>query len=204
VADGHVPPHVRGHPRRDHGSGVRAPRPPRAAAPVPRAMGRYGVAHYHPEGRRIFEAFANGRERVHRARRRPAARGVPAHGLRPGPWSATVALLRTQTAMPLGDARSELALAQNVVQFGVEEANRRARPSPYRELVPAEGVDLRGSAGGVGRARRHAHRRRASRAAPAVPRAGSTRCRARTPARRRTRRAATTGRSAGASPRAAA
>jgi penicillin amidase len=51
-------------------------------------------------------------------------------------------LLRTQTAMPTGDARSELTLARNVAQYGADEANRRARPDPFRSLVVPRGLEV--------------------------------------------------------------
>jgi len=96
---------------------------------------------YHPEGRRIFEAFAAGVN----AFIEQAGANLPVEfrltGLTPGRWSAELSLLRTQTAVPLGDARAELNLARNVAQFGVEEANRRARPSPHRDLVVPDGFD---------------------------------------------------------------
>ena len=97
---------------------------------------------YHPEGRRILTAFANGVN----AFIAQAGSKLPVEflltGIRPQPWTPEIALLRTQTALPAGDARSELSLAQNVVQLGVQEANRRANPSPFRELVVPQGVDL--------------------------------------------------------------
>lgn len=97
---------------------------------------------YHPEGRRIFQAFAHGVN----AYIALAGDRLPVEftltGLRPGPWSPEASVLRTQTAMPLGDARAELNLARQVAQLGAEEANRRARPSPSRDLIPAPGVDL--------------------------------------------------------------
>lgn len=98
--------------------------------------------HYHPDGRRIFDAFARG---VNAFIAQAGAR-LPVEflltGIRPQPWTADVALLRTQTAMPTGDATAELALARNVVRLGVDSANRAARPSPYRDLVVPSGVDL--------------------------------------------------------------
>ncbi len=97
---------------------------------------------YHPEGRRIFEAFARGVN----AFIAQAGDRLPVEfrltGIRPQPWTAEVALLRTQTAMPIGDAAAELTLARSVVQLGVDSANRAARPSPYRDLVVPPGVDL--------------------------------------------------------------
>lgn len=98
--------------------------------------------HYHPEGRRIFEAFARGVN----AFIADAGDRLPVEfrltGLRPQPWTAEIALLRTQTAMPTGDAIAELRLARDVAQLGVDSANRAARPSPYRDLVVPAGVDL--------------------------------------------------------------
>jgi len=97
---------------------------------------------YHPEGRRIFQAFADGVNAfiAHAGDRLPVEFRLT--GLRPEPWTPEIALLRTQTAMPLGDARSELSLARDVDSMGVREANRNARPSPHRDLVVPRGVDL--------------------------------------------------------------
>ncbi len=97
---------------------------------------------YHPEGRRIFTAFANGVNAfiAHAGDRLPVEFQLT--GIRPQPWTPEIALLRTQTAMPAGDARAELTLAQSVVRLGAAAANRAARPSPYRDLVVPPGVDL--------------------------------------------------------------
>jgi penicillin G amidase len=95
---------------------------------------------YHPEGRRIFEAFARGVNAYIAQGKLPVEYTLT--GLQPLPWSAETSLLRAQTALPLGDARAELSLARNVSRFGVEEANRRANPSPFRVLQAPEGVDL--------------------------------------------------------------
>lgn len=96
---------------------------------------------YHPEGRRIFDAFAAGVN----AYIAQAGDKLPVEfvltGLRPQPWTADIALLRTQTAMPVADARSELTLARHVARVGVERANREARPSPYRDLVLPDSFD---------------------------------------------------------------
>jgi penicillin amidase len=96
---------------------------------------------YHPEGRRIFEAFARGVNAfiAHAGDNLPVEFKLT--GLKPGRWRAETPLLRTQTAMPAGDARSELNLARNVARYGVEEANRRARPDPYRDLLVPRGLD---------------------------------------------------------------
>ncbi len=99
---------------------------------------------YHPAGRQIFQAFADGVNAFIAAA--TASHTLPVEfqltGLTPGRWTPEASVLRTQTAFPLTDAIDELRLAQQVVKYGVAEANRRARPSPYRELVAAPGVDL--------------------------------------------------------------
>jgi penicillin G amidase len=96
---------------------------------------------YHPEGRRIFDAFANGVNAFISSSQARLPVEFRLTGIRPQPWTADVALLRTQTAMPIGDATAELRLAQDVVRLGVDSANRAARPSPYRDLVVPKGVD---------------------------------------------------------------
>jgi penicillin G amidase len=98
---------------------------------------------YHPEGRRILEAFAAGvNAYIDHA---TAAGELPVEyeltGLTPVRWSAETPLLRIATAMPIGDARNELRLAQDVVALGAAEANRRANPTPYRDLVVPSGVE---------------------------------------------------------------
>jgi penicillin amidase len=97
---------------------------------------------YHPEGRRILEAFAAGVNAYMEEMRDNLPVEFALTGLGPEPWSPETPLLRMQTAMPLGDARRELRLAQQVAELGPAEANRRARPTPYRELTVPEGVDL--------------------------------------------------------------
>lgn len=98
-------------------------------------------SHYHPQGRLIFESFARGVNAFVAA----AGNNLPVEfkltGLRPKPWTADIALLRTQTAMPTGDAIAELRLAAVVAGVGAEEANRRASPWPARLLVVPNGVD---------------------------------------------------------------
>ena len=97
---------------------------------------------YHPEGRRILEAFTRGVN----AYIEQAGDRLPVEfaltGIRPEPWGPETPLLRMQTAMPLGDARSELRLARQVAELGPEEANRRADPTPFRPLTVPQGIDL--------------------------------------------------------------
>lgn len=96
---------------------------------------------YHPEGRRIFDAFANGVNAyiAHAGDKLPVEFQLT--GLRPKPWTADIALLRTQTALPLSDARDELQLARDVARLGADSANRASRHTPYRDLVIPPGVD---------------------------------------------------------------
>ena len=99
---------------------------------------------YHPEGRRILEAFAAG---VNAYIDHAAAAGeLPVEflltGIEPEPWTAETPLLRMQTAMPVGDVRRELRLAERASELGAEEANRQANPTPWRELVVPAGVDM--------------------------------------------------------------
>ena len=97
---------------------------------------------YHPDGKRLFAAFAAGVNAFITS----AGNRLPVEfrltGIKPQRWSAEVALLRTQTALPTADAIAELRLAQSVVRLGVDSANRAANPSPFRALVVPTGVDL--------------------------------------------------------------
>jgi penicillin amidase len=96
---------------------------------------------YHPEGKQIFDAFANGVNAyiAHAGDRLPVEFRLT--GLRPGRWTADVALLRTTTALPVANATAELRLARDVARLGADSANRAERPSPYRDLVVPQGVD---------------------------------------------------------------
>src|SRR5687768_11815533 len=97
--------------------------------------------HYHPEGRRIFDAFARGVNAFIAGSGDNLPVEFKLTGLRPKSWTAEIALLRTQTAMPTGDALAELRLARSVARVGADSANTLARPSPFRPLVVPNGVD---------------------------------------------------------------
>lgn len=103
----------------------------------------YGA--YHPEGRRIVEAFTRGVNAyiayATEAGELPVEFAIT--GLEPEPWTPEATLLRMQTAMPLADARRELRLAMDVAEHGAEEANRRADPTPWRALTVPDGFDPR-------------------------------------------------------------
>jgi penicillin amidase len=97
---------------------------------------------YHPEGRRIFEAYARGVNAFIAA----AGDNLPVEfrltGIRPEPWKPEEILVRNRVVMAVQEARREIRLAQSAAKYGIEEANRRAHPEPYGDLVAPEGVDL--------------------------------------------------------------
>jgi penicillin G amidase len=97
---------------------------------------------YHPEARRIFEAYTRG---INAFIAQNAA-NLPVEfkltGVTPEPWKADEILYRARVNAAVASARSELRLAQSVARLGAGEANRRARPEPYGELDVAPGLDF--------------------------------------------------------------
>jgi len=93
---------------------------------------------YHPEGKRIFTAFAKGVN----AFMRDAAGNLPVEfkltGIKPEPWTAETLLLRTPS---MGAVAAELRLAMSVAKLGVQEANRAAAPDPWDDLAVPQGFD---------------------------------------------------------------
>jgi len=94
---------------------------------------------YHPDGKRIFTAFAAGVN----AYIRQHAKNLPVEfkltGITPEPWTAEMLVLRSAT---FGDVSSELQLARNVVRLGAEQANKQRAPDPWDDLKLPEGLDL--------------------------------------------------------------
>ena len=94
---------------------------------------------YHPQGKRIFTAYAAGVN----AWIQQNAKNLPVEfkltGITPDPWTAETVVLRTAT---FGDASAELTLARNVVRLGVEQANKQRAPDPWDDLKVPEGLDL--------------------------------------------------------------
>jgi penicillin amidase len=94
---------------------------------------------YHPEGKRILEAFARGVN----AFIAQNANNLPVEfkltGIKPQPWTARTPLLRRTTS---GAAVAELRLARQVAELGIDEWNRRNRPTPYRVLTIPRGLNL--------------------------------------------------------------
>ncbi|HUF48417.1 MAG TPA: penicillin acylase family protein [Vicinamibacterales bacterium] len=94
---------------------------------------------YHPEGRRIFEAYAAGVNAFIDSHRDNLPVEFVVTGIQPTRWTAETLVLRTAT---FGNATAELALGRNVAQFGVDEANRLDRPDPPAALVVPDGLDV--------------------------------------------------------------
>ncbi|SVD32608.1 uncharacterized protein METZ01_LOCUS385462, partial [marine metagenome] len=100
---------------------------------------------YHPDGERLFTAHANGVNAFIEQNRDNLPVEFQLTGVMPEPWTAQTALLRwAALAVPSvrGHAISEIQLALNVAAYGAEEANRRAAPDPWDDLVVPEGLDL--------------------------------------------------------------
>jgi penicillin G amidase len=97
---------------------------------------------YHPEARRLFEAYAAGVNAFIAA----SGDNLPVEfrltGITPQPWKAEDILYRARVTAAIGSARSELRLAQSVAKYGAAEANRRARPDPYGDLKVPDGLDV--------------------------------------------------------------
>ena len=93
---------------------------------------------YHPQARRLMEAFVKGVNAYISA----SANRLPVEfvltGIKPEPWTVETLLLRQVT---LGDATAELQLARNVATLGVEAANKRRNPDPWDDLKVPDGFD---------------------------------------------------------------
>ncbi len=94
---------------------------------------------YHPDGKRIFEAYAAGVNAFISAHRTNLPLEFKLTGITPEPWTAETVVLRTAT---FGDASAELNLARAVVRLGREAANRQRAPDPWDDLTVPEGLDL--------------------------------------------------------------
>jgi penicillin amidase len=100
---------------------------------------------YHPDGERIFTAYANGVNAFIEQNRDNLPVEFQLTGVEPDPWTAQTVVLRwAQVGLSSvrGHAISEIQLAMNVAQYGAEEANRRAAPDPWDDLEIPEGLDV--------------------------------------------------------------
>jgi len=112
---------------------------------------------YHPDGKRIFDAYAAGVNAFIASHQDNLPVEFKLTGIRPSPWTAETVVLRSST---FGNATAELRLAQNVARLGVEQANQQDRPDPWDDLVVPDGLDVSalsgvttGGRGGSGRGR---------------------------------------------------
>jgi len=101
---------------------------------------------YHPEGKRIFTAYADG-VNAYIARN---ADNLPVEftltGVVPGRWSPETLVLRwTSLSLPstYAHAMDEIRLALDVARLGAAEANRRRAPDPWAELEVPKGIDVK-------------------------------------------------------------
>ena len=100
---------------------------------------------YHPEGERIFTAYAAGVNAYIGQNRDNLPVEFRLTGVEPDPWTAKTVLLRWAAvglSSVRGHAISEIQLAMRVGEFGAEEANRRAAPDPWDDLKIPEGLDV--------------------------------------------------------------
>ncbi len=95
---------------------------------------------YHPEGKRIFTAYAAGVNAFVAANAKTLPIEFRVTGITPEPWTAETLLLRAGT---FGDATAELTLARNVARLGADAANRQRAPDPWNELVVPDGLDIK-------------------------------------------------------------
>ena len=97
---------------------------------------------YHPEGKRIFTAYAAGVNAFIAS----AGDNLPVEfkltGIRPEPWTAGQLVLRARVSDSVSDARAELTLARSVATLGLAEANRRVRTVPADDLEIPDGLDV--------------------------------------------------------------
>lgn len=94
---------------------------------------------YHPDGKRIFTAFAAGVNAFIGERAGNLPVEFKLTGIKPDPWTTETVVVRAAT---FGDASNELQLARNVARFGVEEANRLRAPDPWDDLKVPVGLDV--------------------------------------------------------------
>lgn len=94
---------------------------------------------YHPEGKRIFAAFAAGVNAFITA----SAANLPVEfkltGITPEPWTAETVVLHSAT---FGSANAELQLARDVARLGLAAANQQRAVDPPDELKVPQGLDV--------------------------------------------------------------
>ncbi len=100
---------------------------------------------YHAEGERIFTAYANGINAYIDSHADDLPVEFKLTGIEPGRWTKETVVRRwTGLNFPSAgnDAGNEIRLARAVSELGVEEANLRAAPLPWDDLVVPDGLDV--------------------------------------------------------------
>lgn len=97
---------------------------------------------YHPEGKRIFTAYAAGVNAFIASIGDTLPVEFTLTGTRPEPWTAEQLLQRARVSDSLGDARAELELARSVATLGLAEANRRNPTDVGDTLAVPDGLDV--------------------------------------------------------------
>jgi penicillin amidase len=101
---------------------------------------------YHPEGKRIFAAYANGINAYINENLDNLPVEFKLTGVTPGQWTAETVVLRMSGlayASGRSHALAEMQLAMDVAKLGAAEANRRQAPDPSDDLKVPEGLDVK-------------------------------------------------------------
>ncbi len=98
---------------------------------------------YHPDGKRIFEAFAAGVNAYIDLIGDDLPVEYELTGLRPLRWTPEASTGRVATALPIGNARAELQLARQIAERGLAAVNRERRRNVaiWHDIRVPEGVD---------------------------------------------------------------
>jgi penicillin amidase len=94
---------------------------------------------YHPDGKKIFTAFANGVNAFIAANRDRLPVEFVVTGITPEPWTIEQLVLRPPS---FGDAANELQLARSVARIGAAAANKARNPDPPDDLVVPNQLDV--------------------------------------------------------------
>tara|TARA_B100000029_G_scaffold516253_2_gene628032 strand:- start:27289 stop:29676 length:2388 start_codon:yes stop_codon:yes gene_type:complete len=100
---------------------------------------------YHPEGKRIFSAYAKGINAYISKNKNNLPVEFKLTGLKPGRWSAKTIVKRwTGLNFPSAnnDAIDEIRLALSVKKHGTEHANQMVSPLPWVDLIIPEKTDI--------------------------------------------------------------
>ena len=94
---------------------------------------------YHPDGKRIFSAFAAGVNAFITASGENLPVEFKVTGITPEPWTAETVVLHSAT---FGGANAELQLARDVARLGLAAVNEQRLTSPPNQLTIPQGLDV--------------------------------------------------------------